>query len=159
MKFRVLESINTKRIIVNPEDNPELAKQLQPILDQFTTDVICRRDNCGPIMWDLFDHLKLNDIDINPRSDIKHGKFRTDNLNLLDRLDLTKEQRLEAKQQYGDLTNASVQKYIYKNLDWQDYYKLPHYWIEYKGLILDASNKMFLKGIQGPITKKNYIGD
>lgn len=157
MKFRLLEKINTKRIIINPQDNPELANKLQPIIDTFETDIICRRDNCGPIMYELFLHLRENGVDVDEDRDIKHGEFRTDNLNLLDRLDLTKEDRAKTKQQYGNLTNASIQQYVFKNLDFEDYHKLPHYWIEYKGLIIDPTSKMFLKGMEGPITKKNYI--
>ena len=38
-----------------------------------------------------------------------------------------------------------------------DFYFLPHQWLEYDGLILDAASDMFNKAMESKISKHNYI--
>ena len=91
---------------------------------------------------------------------IIRGEFKTDNLNLLDKNDLTKEERSLYKALYSDkFTNEMIIEFIKDQIPdlINDFYYLPHTWIKLDGLILDPSYRMFNKGLDKPITKYNYI--
>ena len=154
MKF-LIEKINTHPCIINPEDNRELADQLSVILTGYKRSIPLKRDNCGPINWDLFDYLNNRGFKCN----IIHGKFKTDNLKLLDKNDLTKEQRKLFASQYSQYSNKNIVDFLKSNYQTSyvnSFYELPHIFLKYKNLILDDAKDMFLNGMDNKITKINY---
>lgn len=155
MRF-LIEKLSNKDIIVpNKEDNIDLYLEIEYLLDDFKSNKRCIRDNCGPISWDLFSY--LTEYGHSPK--VVRGEFKTDNLNLLDKYDLTKEQLSKYKTLYDTFSNKNIVEFIKNNYpdELKDYYYLPHTWIELDGLIIDPSYKMFLKGMDSQITKNNYI--
>lgn len=149
----------TNNIVINPDDNLEVANQINELVKDFKSNIPMRRDNCGVINWELHDHLVNKGLD---KDELKmvSGEFKTDNLNLLDRRDLTRDERRLYKNLYSDtFTNETIIEFIKDQIPELliDFYYLPHQWLEYKGLILDAATKMFNKGLEKPITKHNYI--
>lgn len=152
-------NITHNSIIINPEDNIIEASKLNNLLRDYKRKIACKRDNCGFINSDLKEYLINKGID---RNDIKviRGSFKTDNLNLIDKFDLTKDQRRLLVSEYGDTSNSSIIKFLkkhYKPEYIDDFHILPHTFLKYKNLILDDASKMFLKGLDKPITKNNYI--
>lgn len=146
-------------IVINPEDNPQVANQINSLIKDFKRTIPMKRDNCGIINWELHDYLVNKGLN---KSDFKivHGEFKTDNLNLLDKYDLTKDEQKLYRAVYSDkFTNEMIIEFIKDQIPdlLDDFYYLPHQWLEYKGLILDAATKMFNKGLEKPITKHNYI--
>lgn len=155
MRF-LIEKLNNKNILIpNKEDNLDLYLEIENLLDDFKSKSRCIRDNCGLIACDLFYYIK--EYGYNPN--IVRGEFKTDNLNLLDRYDLTKEQLNKYKTIYNNFDNKNIIEFIKKNYpeELENYYYLPHTWIELDGLIIDPSYKMFLKGMDSQISKNNYI--
>ena len=128
--------------ILNSYKNPQLANQLEILLSKFKSRIRCKRDNCGPIAWDLIDFLKSHGYE---NAKIVKGTFEIDLLDYLDVDDFSKIELNEIKSQYGDLTLDSMKKWIINtsNLDLDSFYRIPHYWVEIDGLELDPSQKMF----------------
>lgn len=101
-------------------------------------------------------HLKNNGI---KDLEMIKGSFTTDNLNIVDYKDLDVGQNDLLMKEYGNRSNASIQDFLNKHYtkEFIETFKLyPHWFLTYKGLILDDSTPMFKKAMEGPITKKNY---
>jgi hypothetical protein len=149
----------TNDILINPEDNLELSNYISELLKDFTVNIPMRRDNCGPINWELYKHLVNKGLDKN-KLKMTFGEFKTDNLNLINMRDLTKEERRLYKNLYSDkFTNEMIIEFIKDQMpdSLDDFHYLPHQWLEYDGIILDAASRMFNKGLIKPISKENYI--
>lgn len=147
-------------IIVNKEDNRKLAEQIKPLLVGYKNRIPMKRDNCGPINWDLYDYLVSKGLD-KDKLLMKRGTFKTDNLSLIDKNDLTKEDRILYKECGFDVfSNEQIIDFIKggnASESISDFYFLPHQWLEYEGLILDAASDMFNKAMESKISKRNYI--
>lgn len=138
------ESVNNiySSIIVNPEDDVELANSLNSVVRNFKSSILMKRDNCGPINWELYDLLKKNNFE--PR--MIHGHYKVDDLSIVDKNDLTKTERAECINQFGDTSKSSVKQYILNNFSEDkinDFYIYPHMYLKVNNLILDAASKMF----------------
>ena len=102
----------TNNIVINPEANLEVANQINELVKDFKSSIPMRRDNCGAINWDLYDHLVNKGLN---KSDFKmvSGEFKTDNLNLLDRRDLTRDEQKLYTAVYSDkFINVMIIEFI-----------------------------------------------
>jgi hypothetical protein len=156
----LIEKQQINNIIINPEDNKKVADLLTNIIINFKRKAAMRRDNCGIINWELYEHLISNGID-KDKIKIVRGEFKTDNLKLIDKRDLTPSERKHYRNVYSDIfTNEMIIQFIEDGnagFSIEEFYYLPHQWLEYDNLILDAASDMFNKGMEGKITKHNYI--
>ena len=141
--------------IVNPNDNISLSNKLNDILSNFKSSYPQKRDNCGFINSEL-----LHFLDKNTNFDVKivRGNYNVDSLDLVDKYDLTRDQRTHCKQEFGNLNKDSVKEYIKQYLNEEDFYIYPHTYLRCENLILDAAFLMFKKYVNEN-TKERYIDD
>jgi len=88
------------------------------------------------------------------------GKFKVDSLILVDKFDLTQqEQQLYKEIWSAPFDNIHIVEFIKHYLPdkLKEFYYIPHQWLTYDGLILDAASDMFNEALEQPINESNYI--
>lgn len=142
-------------IIVNPESNPELSRELESILSDFTPTADTRhRDNCIAIAKELFNELMMNGYD----SELVSGYFRVDNYyGWLDPDDFYPDQRVEIMDRFGNLSRDSLERYVdsLPKTERDRYVCIPHVYLVLDNLILDAASDMF----SVEITPNRYLDE
>lgn len=129
-------------IIVNPEDNSELAEMIISELNDFNASIDVIRDNCKRINVELMAELFRYGYEPEGIS----GNFKIDTIkNMFDKGDFDDEEINYILQKYGNFNSNSIEKYI-KTLPENEqirFYLIPHVFLMVDNLILDAASAMF----------------
>ena len=129
-------------IIVNPDANPELAKELDRILPGFESGYDCTRDNCGHINRELRTFL----VQEGEVPELVQGLYRVDSwLGWLDENDFTDEELSLIENEYGGNNRYSLEQYVESlpEREQEKYLFIPHQFLVLDDLILDAASSMF----------------
>lgn len=134
-------------IIVNPEDNKQLALLIWREFSNYKPDLPMIRDNCIEINNELRNELTMSGFP----SKIISGLYKVDTIkDWLDEEDFTEEELDLIEKKFGDTYRDSLEAYVEslpKN-EQNFYYYIPHVFLLCDGLIIDAASDMFNKMIK-----------
>lgn len=131
-----------ENIVINPEANPELARELNELLSDYIPSVKSVRDNCIAINKELNNELFMNGY----TPEIVSGLFRVDNhYGWLDPEDFTPGELVKIRDMFGSLSRESLEDYVdsLPQKEKDQYRLIPHVFLVLDDLILDASSEMF----------------
>lgn len=131
-----------ENIVINPEANPELARELNELLSAYIPSVKSVRDNCIAINKELNNELFMNGY----TPEIVSGLFRVDNhYGWLDPEDFTPGELVKIRDMFGSLSRESLEDYVdsLPQKEKDQYRLIPHVFLVLDDLILDASSEMF----------------
>lgn len=145
-----------KNVVVNPEMDPEYAKEIENIANSVNADYPMERDYCGHINTIL--RRALNDEYIT--SEIVYGCYKVDSYyGWLDENDFSPNELSVIKEMFGDISQKSLEKFV-DSLDddsKQDYYYIPHVFLVCDNLIVDGASDMFNIPSMGKRNAKRYF--
>ena len=131
-------------IIVNPEDNKSLSLHIWGSLKQFKTTFPMQRDFCGDINNELKEFLSYDGI----KAKSIYGLYKVNTfIGWLDENDFTDDELSKIYKKYGGTYREDLENYV-KSLPENEqkiYYYIPHEFLLYKNIILDAASDMFLE--------------
>jgi hypothetical protein len=129
-------------IIVNPEDNKQLALMIWREFSHYMPDLPMIRDNCIEINNELRNELTMSGFP----SKIISGLYKVDTIKgWLDENDFTEEELDTIEKKFGDTYQDSLEAYV-ESLSKEDkafYYYIPHVFLLCDHLIIDAASDMF----------------
>lgn len=131
-----------ENIVINPEANPELARELNELLSDYIPSVKSVRDNCIAINKELNNELFMNGY----TPEIVSGLFRVDDYyGWLDPEDFTPGELVKIRDMFGSLSRESLEDYVdsLPQKEKDQYRLIPHVFLVLDDLILDASSEMF----------------
>ena len=131
-----------ENIVINPEANPELARELNELLSDYIPSVKSVGDNCIAINKELNNELFMNGY----TPEIVSGLFRVDNhYGWLDPEDFTPGELVKIRDMFGSLSRESLEDYVdsLPQKEKDQYRLIPHVFLGLDDLILDASSEMF----------------
>lgn len=143
-----------KHFVINPESNPELAKELEDLLSDYRPCIKSVRDNCIKINKDLHNQLFMYGY----TPEIVSGLYRVnDHYGWLDPEDFTPGELVKIRDMFGSLSRESLEDYVdsLPDTEKEQYRLIPHVFLVLDDLILDASSDMFL----GEITPDRYLDE
>lgn len=135
-------------IIVNPEDDKQLALMIWQEFGKYKPSLPMIRDNCIEINTDLRDELVMSGFPCKTVS----GLYKVDTFKgWLDENDFTEEELDLIEKKFGDTYRDSLEKFV-ESLPQKDqafYYYIPHVFLKCDKLIIDAASDMFNEMIKG----------
>ena len=129
-------------IVVNADDNKRLALLIEKQLRGFKPSYQMKRDNCDNINDELYECLQYRGI--TPRR--IYGLYKVNTYKgWLDEDDFTEEELDEIAGKYGGTYREDLEKYVEElpKERQKEYYYIPHVFLVFKNLILDAASDMF----------------
>ena len=129
-------------IIVNSEDNKQLALYIGNKIRNFKTTYPMKRDYCGDINDELREELSYDGI----RCKRIYGLYKVNTfIGWLDEDDFTDDELDEITKKYGGTYREDLEEYV-KSLPedkQKEHLYIPHVFLQCKELILDAASDMF----------------
>lgn len=149
--------MHMNNIIVNPEDNKELALKIWRIVKNFHHDYPMKRDYCDSINTDLKQELAYDGI----KARRVYGLYKVNTfIGWLDENDFTDDELDRIMEVYGEaLYREDLENYV-KSLpeaEQKEYLYVPHVFLLCQNLILDAASDMFSEFAKQ--SKFNYFYD
>lgn len=144
------------KIIINADDNKQLAIYIWKSIAGFKTSFPMVRDYCGDINEELREQLQYDGI----KTKRIYGLYKVNTfIGWLDEDDFTEDELDMIAKEYGGTYREDLENYV-KALPEEkqkEYYYIPHVFLKCNELILDAANAMFSEF--GKPSKYRYFYD